>query len=76
MNLFEFAFIIGMLPVIFFAIVVPAFKLGLWISIDVIGKGSDTTWYGFMIYMIIAFWGVGLALAACTGWVYLWIAKS
>lgn len=76
MNIIEIGLVVAMLPVIFCVIVFPAFKLGLWISIDVIGKGSDTTWYGFMIYMIIAFWGLALALAACTGWVYLWIAKS
>lgn len=65
-------FVFGMFPVIFFGIIFPMFALGRWVSIEVICNGDDRTWYGLMIYVIIGFWGLGLAVLACAAWGNFW----
>lgn len=67
MDVIGFIVFLGMLPVIFFVVCIPFFKLGLWLSVD-----YKSNVYTFTAYLILAFWGIMSGVGACIAWGFYW----
>lgn len=51
-------------PVIFFSITIPVIYWGMRLFMYMLDE-RDLGVIGFILYMILAFWGIGVAIAAC-----------